>query len=1057
MSQPEFVSEDLDFLYRQFPTLSPEIINMVASQHQYNIQRTGFYLYEIAKQSTKEPESREEKSRIVNIIRDGWKIIVLMRGLPGSGKTHLANEIFRASNIKYPAEQFILSTDDYFKQGGGYNYDVKKLETAHDWNQQRCHKLMCKGFSPVIIDNTNLVAWEMKVYCLMAVEYGYIIEILEPNTDWACDPSILAKKNKHNVPKDKIIKMLNKYDQSITTLSLAREFQLRYKQSIPQKRLFPPLFMGSEENYANFDCNVTQRRGVTTKNLASSNSMDNFDFLFGKKPEDEEPIIEYVHRFDTKKEEVKGNNSKEEVKVDNNATILYPSIESLEQNKSSGEIKNIQNDPNTNQGELKPDESKTSGIESKKSYSSEPNATESKSVMNLIDLLDDNTSSAPNTALNLYGAFPLMPTNVSSINQIHLTQTTQNKSSDLKSSSSNEKNHLTAWGTNEKALQSWNTVVSVPSTKLPIEMDFEIYKKIDDASRPRIQHSDKTTNTHADDFRFALNCKEADGVSVINTKNRSINPSGIAIVQSVPRKRITVDIGCMTIEEEVATIPENNKTQVEQQLKDFFPHIPIEYMLEIYDKCKQDINWTMELLLETPYDPKLEVEKKKVIVQNELPTNNFNDAAKSSETVSKKDQLKQEKIELKKQFEENVTFKKEHYSDFLWGLKNQRQGTSQTSKTPPITPQISTDETQDVDDDFDEEVVQINLGRELVEQLEKQLGNEAFINKNLATNVQMPISLVKQIHALYLQSVCQQIEEQNLLVNKDEEYAHKLNHEQQEEANGPNLSVIMDEQLAMFCQKKENEQYKTMAPQTLAMIMKKKKLYESFPTVNNAMIDKLLESHNYNYDEVVDTLIANVNHKYIVSDGNVREDPISDALVRDMVQNKTIVEQIKSDEDYNNAQQYRDDAISYAQKAQHLQNVAQQYHRKGMGQVAVFYSKLAEDLRRKRDLCDQKATYFYLVENFKSKDTLDLHYLKVTEALISLDIYIDKCVSKLVKPTDYFIITGQGNRSVGGISKLRPAVIGTLKKRNIRFTFINDGMLKIKLHKNVVMTNDLKK
>jgi len=36
----------------------------------------------------------------------------------------------------------------------------------------------------VIIDNTNLESWEMKPYMLMALDYGYEIEIMEPNTPW---------------------------------------------------------------------------------------------------------------------------------------------------------------------------------------------------------------------------------------------------------------------------------------------------------------------------------------------------------------------------------------------------------------------------------------------------------------------------------------------------------------------------------------------------------------------------------------------------------------------------------------------------------------------------------------------------------------------------------------------------------------------------------------------------------------------------------------------------------------------------------------------------------
>lgn len=51
---------------------------------------------------------------------------------------------------------------------GTYQYNVKKIQQAHAWNQDRAKKAMAKGVSPVVIDNTNLSAWEPKAY----VEYG---------------------------------------------------------------------------------------------------------------------------------------------------------------------------------------------------------------------------------------------------------------------------------------------------------------------------------------------------------------------------------------------------------------------------------------------------------------------------------------------------------------------------------------------------------------------------------------------------------------------------------------------------------------------------------------------------------------------------------------------------------------------------------------------------------------------------------------------------------------------------------------------------------------------
>ena len=64
---------------------------------------------------------------------DNKKLIVL-RGVPGSGKTHLALEIIK----QHPSGK-IFSTDDFFvdPQTGQYNYNVKSIVKAHTWNQLR--------------------------------------------------------------------------------------------------------------------------------------------------------------------------------------------------------------------------------------------------------------------------------------------------------------------------------------------------------------------------------------------------------------------------------------------------------------------------------------------------------------------------------------------------------------------------------------------------------------------------------------------------------------------------------------------------------------------------------------------------------------------------------------------------------------------------------------------------------------------------------------------------------------------------------------------------------
>ncbi len=107
-------------------------------------------------------------------------LLIIMRGVPGSGKSYDANKY-----AEDPAKVF--STDDYFDQlEGGYraNWAVDKLFTAHRWNQHRVRAAMQRGVSPVVVDNTNLTAREAEPYVYMARMYQYLPEVRESISPW---------------------------------------------------------------------------------------------------------------------------------------------------------------------------------------------------------------------------------------------------------------------------------------------------------------------------------------------------------------------------------------------------------------------------------------------------------------------------------------------------------------------------------------------------------------------------------------------------------------------------------------------------------------------------------------------------------------------------------------------------------------------------------------------------------------------------------------------------------------------------------------------------------
>ncbi|XP_066487945.1 NEDD4-binding protein 2 isoform X2 [Tiliqua scincoides] len=143
-------------------------------------------------------------------------VLVLLRGVPGSGKSYLARTLLEDN-----PSGIILSTDDYFYQKNGqYQFDADCLGEAHEWNWKRAKEAFEKRITPIIIDNTNIQAWEMKPYVSLSQQHKYKVIFREPDTWWKFKPKELERRNIHGVSKEKIKRMLERYERCLTVHSV---------------------------------------------------------------------------------------------------------------------------------------------------------------------------------------------------------------------------------------------------------------------------------------------------------------------------------------------------------------------------------------------------------------------------------------------------------------------------------------------------------------------------------------------------------------------------------------------------------------------------------------------------------------------------------------------------------------------------------------------------------------------------------------------------------------------------------------------------------------------
>ncbi len=113
--------------------------------------------------------------------------LIIIRGLPGSGKTTLAKGLLKCIPGLVHCE-----ADHYFhKQDGSYKFDATKLHLAHEACQNQAMTAMEEG-KPIVVSNTFTQVKEMAPYLEYACLFNYDIKVLTANGKWP---------NVHNVPE----------------------------------------------------------------------------------------------------------------------------------------------------------------------------------------------------------------------------------------------------------------------------------------------------------------------------------------------------------------------------------------------------------------------------------------------------------------------------------------------------------------------------------------------------------------------------------------------------------------------------------------------------------------------------------------------------------------------------------------------------------------------------------------------------------------------------------------------------------------------------------------
>jgi len=125
------------------------------------------------------------------------KIAIIMRGLPGSGKSWTARALARTLKALTGQAPVVVSADDYFVgEDGVYRYVPHEQGEAHKQCLRRFMEATASG-EVVVVDNTNTSAHELSPYVGIAGVHDYTVHVVEMTTH----PNACLRLQTHDVPE----------------------------------------------------------------------------------------------------------------------------------------------------------------------------------------------------------------------------------------------------------------------------------------------------------------------------------------------------------------------------------------------------------------------------------------------------------------------------------------------------------------------------------------------------------------------------------------------------------------------------------------------------------------------------------------------------------------------------------------------------------------------------------------------------------------------------------------------------------------------------------------
>uniref|UniRef100_T1P902 Smr domain-containing protein n=1 Tax=Musca domestica TaxID=7370 RepID=T1P902_MUSDO len=952
-----------------------------------------------------EPLSAQAQ-KVGNLIKQGYRVMVLMRGLPGVGKTYSARSIVKNYVDLQPpfcsVGDFIFSTDDYFYNAKGvYKYNVNLLNEAHEFNQYRVREKAMSGFSPIFVDNTNMKAWEMLPYVKCAIENGYLIEIIEPKPSWRKSPNVLARRNLHGVPADKIRHMIDKYEKTSVPELLKMFKTTKYTVSLPQFRSIPPIANVVSPNADEKDKTVVGQESQTME-LPHSKDTDTSNWT----PYDTNAPKDQRKKFKSSASPPKQKQKlDEELKPNSQQTSSQIPIKSA----SERDVYSLLEQKLSNA--WKPYEAESIDFWGPDLQSVQVTPSFDKNKINvsadrgksLIDLLRDHDTDKDTMALNIKNNEEI--TSSSSFTRHSIDCPNENASFIT----------LRQIYPNKEIGGLWDLFVKCNGD---IDWAVDILLKEDELSKLR---GDTELQDNDNDFdEFVCSCKLTPnepqvraeleypvshnelhvGANETNVDSKETKPSQRPQRQRFARPRLAYD---------------RNLLEVKENIENCFVLGDSHYSKHVL-KIRNSRNG-LTSGDGTSIATTQECEDKGENIDESSNKENDDDV---DEDIGNESNENEAMLEM--------SLGEHLVQQLLDNFRNESSFEEQVPSTLPLN-------------------LKVFMPRSLAKQL-YMLWIESAYNHLEEERQQMMrededfARLLKHPkYSEYKQSPS------NLREMLDIEYAWNLYKRDKE---------------GIDMQRSEME--KLSQPTDLAAHLTQMKLCETFPDIPRETLLDILSSTDNNYKETVSILQSTMH------DAETMDTHLEDVQNSNEYQKQSRTSNVNVWDDENNTrdpsfspeaakrlalkefEEARNLAAHHCQLRAECYQKAKEAIQAGNGGAGLYYSQIANLHKQKIDMYNHRAANCIMnVHKYtqNNPDHLDLHYFHLLEAMACLDLFLDRHITSLrLASRNYkfvFIITGRGKHSAGGVSVIKSKVKARLEERCLKWSEVNPGLLKVKV------------